>query len=120
MFEDFDMATANRPNRKAPNEEIIRLNALGLSLATIAERYNCHPTSITLRLKSLGIRPADTRRGFMEDVWMKLPQSYQDSVSEVLVSGGYSIKEYVQKLISDDVLRRSHNQPSEGTAPSHA
>ena len=62
------MSTVLRRNRKGSDRDITRLNSLGFSLSKIGERLSCHPTSITLRLKSLKIAPADTRRAFMEDI----------------------------------------------------
>ena len=62
------MSKVFRSNRKATDEDIIRMNAVGLSLATIAKTLGVHPTTVTLRLRSLNIEPADTRRTFMENV----------------------------------------------------
>ena len=64
------MSTVYRPNRKATDADIIRLNSVGLSLSTIAGLFGCHPATISLRLKALNVAPADTRRSFMEDVFI--------------------------------------------------
>ena len=72
------MSDVYRANRKSTDAEIIGLNSAGLSLATIASKLDCHPTTITLRLKSLKIDPADTRRAFMEDIYN--PLYLQDSM----------------------------------------
>lgn len=95
------MSTVYRANRKATDEDIIRMNSVGLSLATIARALGCHPTTITLRLKSLRIEPADTRRSFMEDVFLELKPDEQEWLADQL--GPYlSIKEFVRKLIQQE------------------
>jgi hypothetical protein len=89
---------ANRPNRKASDEDIIKLNSIGLSLGTIANMLNVHPTTITLRLKSLGIEPADTRRAFMEDIAMEMTEDQLEwLVSQV--GPAYPIKTFIRNLI---------------------
>lgn len=95
------MSSVYRANRKATDEDIIRMNSVGLSLATIARALGCHPTTITLRLKSLRIEPADTRRSFMEDVFLDLNPEEQEWLADQL--GPYlSIKEFVRKLIQQE------------------
>lgn len=100
FYGDKNMSDVFRVNRKASDAEIIRLNSVGLSLATIASILDCHPTTVTLRLKSLNIPPADTRRTFMEDIFRTLSGDQQewfaDQVSNVLV------KEYVKQLIVNE------------------
>ncbi|QEP29851.1 hypothetical protein HYP99_gp053 [Sinorhizobium phage ort11] len=97
------MTSAYRVNRKASDEDLIKLNNLGLSLQTIAEIIGCHPTTVTQRLKALGIPVADTRRSFMEDVYKTLTQAQRDHVAEKL-GNTTTIKEYVRKLILNDYL----------------
>mgnify|MGYP003478861633 FL=1 len=84
--------------KKASDAEIVRLNSLGLSLATIAEKCNCHPTTVTLRLQKLNIPPADTRRTFMEDVCTSLSLNQQDWLVSKL-GPHFTIKDYVKGLI---------------------
>ena len=98
------MTIANRPNRKANDSDLIRLNSVGLSLSTIADKLKCHPTTVTQRLAALGIPPADTRRSFMEDVYMGL----SDSQREWLISqlGPHlSIKDYVKNLLVREFIK---------------
>lgn len=98
------MTIANRPNRKANDSDLIRLNSVGLSLSTIADKLKCHPTTVTQRLVALGIPPADTRRSFMEDVYMGL----SDSQREWLISqlGPHlSIKDYVKNLLVSEFIK---------------
>lgn len=98
------MSNVFRYNRKASDEDIIRLNSIGISLATIARMMDMHPASVTLRLKSLKITPTDTRRSFMEDVFNNLPTNSQDLVAAHLaMNPGMSIRTYVSQLISKDL-----------------
>ena len=92
------MSNVFRANRKATDTDIIRLNSVGLSLATIARALEVHPTTITLRLRSLGIPPADTRRSFMEDVFLSLHPEEQEWLADQL-SSTLSIKDFVRILI---------------------
>ena len=92
------MSTLFRANRKAEDADIIRLNSVGLSLGTIARVLDCHPSTVTLRLNSLGIPPADTRRSFMEDIFVSLSVEQQEWLADQLVSG-MTIKEFVKSLI---------------------
>lgn len=92
------MSAANRPNRKASDFELIRLNSVGLSLATIGQIVNCHPSTITQRLKGMGVQPADTRRSFMEDVFQSLTLQQQEWLADQL-GPTLSIKDFVRGLI---------------------
>ena len=93
------MSDAYRANRKASDADIIRLNSVGLSLATIAQALDCHPTTVTIRLRSLKIKPADTRRSFMEDIFLTLTTEQQEWLADQVVTN--SIKDYVKQLIID-------------------
>ena len=42
------MSKVYRVNRKATDEDIIKMNAVGLSLATIAKTLGIHPTTVNL------------------------------------------------------------------------
>ena len=97
------MSSANRPNRKAADAEVIKYNSLGYSLATIGQRLDCHPTSVTLRLKSLGIAPADTRRTFMEDVYKGIPDNLIEKLADQL-GPHTSIKDYVRNLLMKQLI----------------
>jgi hypothetical protein len=94
------MSSVNRPNRKASDQDIIRLNSVGLSLSTIAETLNVHPTTVTQRLAALNIKPADTRRSFMEDVIRSLPEEQVDWLADQL-GPHLSIKDYVRNLLAE-------------------
>lgn len=92
------MSTVLRTNRKANDADIIRLNACGFSLSTIGKLVGIHPTSVTERLKSLKIPPADTRRSFMEDIFRGLTPEQQEWLSDQL-NQGMSVKDFILKLI---------------------
>lgn len=94
------MSTLLRTNRKATDADIIRLNSVGLSLATIAKVLGCHPSTITIRLTSLKVPPADTRRAFMEDVFTSLTPEEQEWLADQL-SANVSIKDFVKRLIKE-------------------
>lgn len=104
------MSNVYRSNRKGSDEEIIRLNSVGLSLSTIAKVLDCHPTTVTLRLKSLNIKPADTRRTFMEDVFTSLSIDQQEWLADQL-GPHISIKDLVRNLlVKEYMLRKTPNQ----------
>ena len=102
------MSTVYRANRKATDADIIRLNSVGLSLATIARALQCHPTTITIRLKALGIPPADTRRSFMEDIFLQLTTEQQEWLADQVTTT--NIKDFVKQLLIDMHAAASPNQ----------
>ena len=104
------MSTVYRANRKAIDADIIRLNSVGLSLGTIARALDCHPTTITLRLRSLKIPPADTRRTFMEDIFLSLTLDEQEWLADQVVNT--TIKDYVKQLIVEKHAEAKANQGS--------
>ena len=104
------MSTVYRANRKATDADIIRLNSVGLSLATIARALQCHPTTITIRLKALGIPPADTRRSFMEDIFLQLTTEQQEWLADQVTTT--NIKDFVKQLFIDTHAAASPNQGS--------
>ena len=103
------MSTVYRANRKATDADIIRLNSVGLSLATIARALDCHPTTVTLRLRSLKIPPADTRRSFMEDIFLSLTLEQQEWLADQVKAT--AVKDYVKQLIIEKHAQ-SKNQGS--------
>lgn len=84
--------------RKVDDADIIRLNSVGLSLTTSAEILGVHPSTVTMRLRELGVAPADTRRTFMEDIFVALPNPIQEWLADQL-GPHISIKDYVKGLI---------------------
>jgi len=101
------MARPRRTKKTIPDSDLVRLNSLGFSLATIGSSLGCHPTTVTLRLKDIGVTPADTRRTFMEDVLMKMPPAQLEWV-ETQLGPHYSIKDYVRSLITNAYLKQKN------------
>lgn len=97
------MSTVYRANRKATDADIIRLNSVGLSLGTIARALDCHPTTITQRLRHLGIPPADTRRSFMEDIFLSLTLEQQEWLADQVTNT--NVKDFVKLLITEAYKR---------------
>ena len=106
------MSTVYRANRKASDQDIVSLNSVGLSLATIARALECHPTTITQRLKSLGIPPADTRHAFMEEIFLSMDDLQKAWLVEAL-RNGMSIKNYMRQLLVDEYKRNLPPPPIE-------
>jgi hypothetical protein len=100
------MSNVYRSNRKANDTDLIRLNSVGLSLATIANLLGCHHTTVTQRLKALNIPPADTRRAFMEDVANKLSPAQMDWLADQL-GPHLSIKDFVTNLLAKEYQRQT-------------
>ena len=98
------MSNTQRSSRKVSDADVVRLNALGYSLQYISEELNCHPTTITIRLKNLGIPPADTRRCFMEDVYQTITPAMLEKLSNKL-GPHYSVKDHVRNLLTMDLMK---------------
>lgn len=81
--------------------DIARYNSVGLSYRTIAKIIKCHPTTVSLRLQDMGIKPVDTRRSFMEDVYLGLEKNVQDWLSQHLFNNQINIQDFISKLITD-------------------
>ena len=92
--------------KKIKDSEIIALNSVGISLAGIAKRLNCHHTTVTSRLETLGIPPADTRRSFMEDIYDKLPPAQQAWLVSQL-GPSHSVKDFVKSLIIREYVSKN-------------
>lgn len=85
-------------NKKADDLMIIGLNSVGISLGSIGERCGVHHTTITSRLRILGIPPADTRRAFMEDIFDGLSLAQREWLISKL-GPSHSVKDFVRSLI---------------------
>lgn len=99
-----------RTKKQIPDSELIRLNALGLSLRTIARTVQCHQTTVTLRLKDIGVSATDTRHSFMEDVLMRLPENQLNWV-ETKLGPHHSIKDFVTSLIVNAYIAEKNGTP---------
>ncbi len=90
----------NAHELKLRHADIIRMNSVGLSQSTIATALGCHPTTVTQRLKLNNVTPADTRRGFMEDIIMGLGADCSEWLADQ-VSLNLTIKDFMVSLIKE-------------------
>jgi IS30 family transposase len=104
------VTSAYRANRKAEDEDIVRLNSVGLSLGKIAKTLDCHPTTITLRLKDMGIQPADTRRAFMESIYESMTPRQREWLENQL-GPTHTIKDYVRNLLIERFISDQNPKP---------
>lgn len=93
------------PKRKVSDLDIVQMNNVGLSLAYIGSRLGVHHTTVTYRLKSLGMQPVDTRRAFMEDIFESLTPTQQTWLMDQL-GPGLSIKELVRSLLIKEFVNQ--------------
>lgn len=84
--------------KKFKDEDIIRLNSVGLSLKEIAAQLGCHHTTVTMRLTELGIAPADTRRSFMNRIFNSLSEQQQEWLI-LQLEGGRPIEDFIKSLL---------------------
>ena len=94
---------------KINTSQMISLNNLGLSLATIAEVAGCHPSTVTTHLKEQGIPVIDTRRTFMEDVLSTLSPKQLAWVNSQL-RRRFTIKDLVRQLLIEASGASSQHQ----------
>lgn len=99
-----------RSSRKASDADIIRLNSMGLSLTTIGRSLGIHHTTVRQRLEALGIRAADTRRSFMEDMYHEMPEAMRDWLAGQL-GPNIPIKTYIQNLLKQEFVK-SQEEPA--------
>lgn len=92
--------------KKADDNDIVGLNSVGISLQSIGVRLGIHHTTVTGRLKELGIAPADTRRAFMEDIYDSLTEPQKQWLIEQL-DAGRTIKDFVKGLIVKEYISRN-------------
>ena len=92
------------PAKKVNDRDIIALNSVGISLASIARRLDCHHTTVTARLHRLNIAPADTRRAFTEEIYDDLTSTQQDWLVNKL-GPATSIKDFIKSLIINDYVK---------------
>ena len=93
--------------RKANDLDIIGLNSVGLSLSRISRELGIHHTTVTHRLKVLGIPPADTRRAFMEDIFDGLSLNQQEWLIGQL-GPAHTIKDLVRSLLVKEFVHRQN------------
>ena len=93
-------------SKKVNDTDVIALNSVGISLAGIAKRLNCHHTTVTSRLGALGVSPADTRRSFMEDIFDGLSSKQQKWLINQL-GPSHSVKDFVKSLIIREYISKN-------------
>lgn len=99
------MKTIRPSARKCSDEDVVKLNSVGLSLSTIGKELGVHGTTVKNRLDTLGIDPADTRRSFMEDIWRSLTKDQKEWLMDE-VGPNINIKDYVKNLLVSAFLKR--------------
>lgn len=60
------------------DEVILRLNAIGLSQALIAQILECSTATVSQRIKALGAETNDTRRAFVDMLFISLSDEMKD------------------------------------------
>lgn len=95
-----------KKHRTYMDYQIGRLNAVGLSLATISDLMGCHPSTVTNRLKSMELKPLDSRRSFMEDIIKNMPDPQQEWLIEHLEIQDMNISEYIRDLLDQEFLEQ--------------
>lgn len=100
------LQVANPSGRKADDLQIIGLNSVGLSLSRISRELGIHHTTVTHRLKTLNIAPADTRRAFMESIFDNLSLPQQEWLISQLGSS-HTIKDLVRSLLVKEFVNQS-------------
>ena len=92
--------------KRVPDEHIIRLNDLGLSMETIGKHLRMHETTIKYRLTQLGIEPSDTRRAFAERIYNRLTEAQREWLSDTLHLG-QPIDAFLVQLIVEKYNKRN-------------
>ncbi len=90
---------------RVPDETLIQLNDLGLSLKRIGELTGYHHTTVKARLTELGIEPTDTRRSFMDRIYGQLTTAQREWLANEL-NPGQSISSYMRMLIVEKYNNR--------------
>ena len=91
---------------RVPDETIIKLNDLGLSLQRIGEMTGYHLSTVHLRLKQLGVENVDTRRAFMDDVYKELTPAQREWLHDTLHMG-QPISAFIKQLIVKEYTVRN-------------
>lgn len=88
-----------RKEDRADGTEVKKLNWVGLGLGAIGQRLGCHESTVSQKLKQLGLKPSDTRRSFVEGVFNNLTPEQQDWLAEYLYANQIPVQVYVAELI---------------------
>lgn len=98
---------------RVPDEHIIRLNDLGLSLEQIGDMLGYHYTTVKSRLVKLGLASADTRHAFMAKIYKRLTEPQRAWLSDQLMMG-QPIDVWLSHLIIEKYNTRHANKPLVG------
>lgn len=90
---------------KVPDDILIKLNDLGLSLKRIGELTGYHHSTVKLRLKELGVEPVDTRRAFMDRIYGQLTIPQREWLAEE-INLGQPISAFIRMLIVEKYNNR--------------
>lgn len=88
-----------KKSRRVSDADIKRLNHVGLGLKAIAQLLGCHPATVTQRLDAMGVDPTDTRRSFMEKIFVGLKPETQEWLSHNLYNTSTPVSEFIIALI---------------------
>lgn len=86
-------------SERVQDADIRRLNHVGLSQKAIAEELGCHPATVAVKLRTLGIKSVDTRHSFMEAVYKGLNRSQQEWLSRHLYNNEMDLRKFVSELV---------------------
>lgn len=92
------MSTNTYSEPRISDRDIIRYNSVGLPMTTIGQLLGCTQSYISIRMRSMELRPFDTRRSFMEEIFFSLTPTQQEWLMDQLGHKG-TIKEYVKNLL---------------------
>lgn len=103
------MTRQPRSDKKGSDAAIVKLNAVGLSSRTIASMRGIHPTTVSNRLKALGIEAFDSRRSFMEDIIRSLTPAQRNWLVNQ-VGPHLTIRQYISSLIVQDFIQKTEGK----------
>lgn len=95
-------------SERVQDADIRRLNHVGLSQKAIAEELGCHPATVAVKLRTLGIKSVDTRHSFMEAVYKGLNRSQQEWLSRHLYNNEMDLRKFVSDLVVEAYKNSDH------------
>ena len=95
------MTDAYRVNRKASDEQIIRLNNLGLSLVSMGNQLGCHPSTITQRMRQLGISLTDGRKNIIDYIYENLTEDTKQRLETYLLKHEVYLRDFLIILLEE-------------------
>lgn len=87
---------------------LVQMVKLGFSTKSIANLHDCHISTVTTRLKRIGIEPLDGRKNFIEEVFDNLStEEKQWLINELEYFE--NIKDLITKMFKDGYERSKTN-----------